>query len=63
VKECSLVEPLRQSQRTLCTCSLDTAAGVDIQCLEDVTNNENDDITAAVAAAENDNNKKDAYGD
>jgi len=38
VKGCSLVEPLRQSQRTLCisTCSLDTAAGVVIKCLEDV---------------------------
>jgi len=38
VKGCSLVEPLGRSQRTLCKpiCGLDTAAGVDVQCLEDV---------------------------
>ena len=36
VKGCSLVEPLRQSQRTLWTHLLSAAAGVVIQCLEDV---------------------------
>ena len=37
MKGCSLVEPLTRSLRTLVpTSNLDTAAGVDVQCLEDV---------------------------